>query len=43
MVPAEEAGPALTAGGPHLAPQTRVPAAMGLALEGPDPLIMECD
>ena len=43
MVPAEEAGPALTAGGPHLATQTRVPAAMGLALEGPDPLIMECD
>ena len=43
MVPAGEAGPALTAGGPHLAPQTRVPAAMGLALVGPDPLIMECD
>ena len=43
MVPAKEAGPAFTAGGPHLAPQTRVPAAMGLALEGPDTLIMECD
>ena len=43
MVPAEEVGPALTAEGPHLAPQTRVPAAMGLALEGPDPPLMACD
>ena len=39
----EEAGPALTAGGPHLALQTRMSAAMGLALEGPDPLLMACD
>lgn len=43
MVPAQEARPALAAGGPHLASEPGTPAVMGIAPEGPDALLSVCD
>ncbi len=43
MVPAQEVRPALTAVGPHLASESGTPADIGMAPEGPDPLLMACD
>ncbi len=40
MVSAQEVRPALTAEGPHLASESRTPAAMDMTPERPDPLLM---
>lgn len=42
LVPAGETGPSITAGGPDLAPGSGPDAALGLAPEGPDPLLGLC-
>ncbi|KAL2087997.1 hypothetical protein ACEWY4_016825 [Coilia grayii] len=43
LVPASEAGSSVAAGGPDLAPGSGQAAALGLAAEGPDPLLDLCE
>ncbi|XP_041953186.1 uncharacterized protein LOC121713015 isoform X2 [Alosa sapidissima] len=43
LVPPHSCGPPLTTGGTDLAPKSSAPTVMGIATEGPEPLLGACD